>query len=65
VAAELDLDVGASFMVGDKRSDMEAGRLAGCRTVLLGVASDGGCDVADHVAKTWDDAVRAILGLAR
>lgn len=31
---ELDLDVGASVMVGDKTSDLECGRAAGCARVL-------------------------------
>jgi D-glycero-D-manno-heptose 1,7-bisphosphate phosphatase len=34
-AAELGLDLGASWMVGDTDADVQAGRDAGCRTVLL------------------------------
>jgi D-glycero-D-manno-heptose 1,7-bisphosphate phosphatase len=34
-ARELDLDLGASVMVGDRWRDIEAGRAAGCRTVFL------------------------------
>jgi D-glycero-D-manno-heptose 1,7-bisphosphate phosphatase len=34
-AAELGLDLQRSFMVGDRPSDVEAGRRAGCRTVLV------------------------------
>ncbi len=34
-AQELGLDLTQSFIVGDKRSDLEAGRAAGCRTVLV------------------------------
>lgn len=34
-ARELTIDLGRSFMVGDKRSDLEAGAQAGCRTVLV------------------------------
>ncbi len=30
-----DLDLSRSFMVGDRWSDVEAGRAAGCRTVLI------------------------------
>jgi histidinol-phosphate phosphatase family protein len=65
LATELDLDLAASFIVGDKHSDMEAGRRAGCATVFLGAASDEGAQEADHVAATWDDAAGAILGRSR
>lgn len=34
-AREHSIDLSASFMVGDKSSDVEAGRRAGCHTVLL------------------------------
>jgi histidinol-phosphate phosphatase family protein len=34
-AHELGLDLNASFMVGDRDSDLEAGRRAGCRTILF------------------------------
>jgi D-glycero-D-manno-heptose 1,7-bisphosphate phosphatase len=51
-ARELGLDLARSFMVGDKPSDVEAGRAAGCRTVLLG--GDGAAD--------WDEALAHLLG---
>jgi D,D-heptose 1,7-bisphosphate phosphatase len=35
-AAELGLDLAGSVMVGDRQSDVEAGRDAGCTTILLG-----------------------------
>jgi D,D-heptose 1,7-bisphosphate phosphatase len=35
-AAELRLDLAGSVMVGDRQSDIEAGKEAGCTTVLLG-----------------------------
>jgi D-glycero-D-manno-heptose 1,7-bisphosphate phosphatase len=34
-ARELDLDLSASFMVGDRLSDILAGACAGCRTILV------------------------------
>ncbi|MBC8160104.1 MAG: HAD family hydrolase [Roseiflexaceae bacterium] len=38
-AREHEIDLKVSFMIGDKPSDVEAGRRAGCRTVLIGAAS--------------------------
>ncbi len=34
-AEELDIDLAASYMVGDKVSDLEAGRRAGCTSILV------------------------------
>ncbi len=34
-AGEMDLDLGASWMIGDGVRDVQAGRAAGCRTILL------------------------------
>jgi len=34
-ARELGVDLADSFMVGDKESDVEAGRRAGCRTIAF------------------------------
>ena len=34
-AAELEIDLSASIMVGDRASDVEAGAAAGCRTVFI------------------------------
>jgi histidinol-phosphate phosphatase family protein len=57
-ARELGVDLGSSFMVGDKPSDVEAGRRAGCRTVLLGPAAAG---EADFVAAGWPEAAAYVL----
>jgi histidinol-phosphate phosphatase family protein len=65
-ASELGLDLGASWLVGDILDDVEAGRRAGCRTVLL----DNGHETEwrrgpqrrpDGVAATLDEAARFIL----
>jgi D-glycero-D-manno-heptose 1,7-bisphosphate phosphatase len=34
------VDLGGSFMVGDRWRDIEAGRRAGCRTILIGNGYD-------------------------
>jgi len=45
-ADDLCIDLSVSWMIGDKLADMEAGRLAGCRTMLVrtgyGAAEAGG-----------------------
>jgi rfaE bifunctional protein nucleotidyltransferase chain/domain len=48
-AADLNIDLASSVMVGDKEGDAEAGLRAGCRAVLLG---EGG----------WPAALATILG---
>jgi D-glycero-D-manno-heptose 1,7-bisphosphate phosphatase len=54
--AELGLDLTSSFMIGDKPSDVEAGRRAGTRTVLFAPAG-AFSDRADHVARDWADTI--------
>jgi D-glycero-D-manno-heptose 1,7-bisphosphate phosphatase len=39
-AADLDLDLHASWLVGDILDDIEAGKRAGCRTVLVDLATE-------------------------
>jgi D-glycero-D-manno-heptose 1,7-bisphosphate phosphatase len=39
-AKELDLDLGASWFIGDILDDIEAGNLAGCRSILLDVGHE-------------------------
>ena len=40
-ARELNIDLSASFMVGDSENDIAAGKAAGCTTVLLGEGAFG------------------------
>jgi D-glycero-D-manno-heptose 1,7-bisphosphate phosphatase len=49
-AAELSLDLGRSYMVGDKQTDVETGRRAGCEGLLLPENGNG-----------WDAVARVIL----
>jgi D-glycero-D-manno-heptose 1,7-bisphosphate phosphatase len=58
-AQELRLDLARSFMVGDKISDVEAGRQAGCTTILLAAEGDA-ASASDHVARDWGEVVRLI-----
>lgn len=57
-ATRLGVDLATSFMVGDKTSDVEAGRAAGCSTVWIG--SGPGSD-ADFVVSDLAGAAAWIL----
>jgi len=56
-AQELDLDLPASFMIGDRPSDVEAGRRAGCRTIRL--LSGAHADAPIQSPDRFDPAVEA------
>lgn len=55
------LDLGRSWMIGDRESDILCGRNAGCRTIWLENAEfPVAPDLADFVARDWA-AARAII----
>lgn len=69
-AAELGLDLERSWMVGDRRSDLEAGAAAGCRTILVQTGYGAACEVTAPdeglklvaVVESIVEAVGVILG---
>jgi D-glycero-D-manno-heptose 1,7-bisphosphate phosphatase len=72
-ASELDIDLMNSFLVGDMRTDLEAGATAGCRTLLVrtGHGRTVEIPVEDYVRlklisefENAAQAIRAILELA-
>jgi len=56
-----DIDLPASWMIGDSDIDVEAGRNAGCKTALLVNGDETRISNADVVAPSLLDAVRQIL----
>jgi len=60
-AADLHLDLDQSWMVGDKASDVEAGRAAGCRTIMIGSGADGDVARPDHLVPDFARAADLIL----
>ena len=62
-ASDLGIDLGASYSIGDREWDVEAGRAAGTRTILVtnGHARGDAMSRADHVATGLEDASRFIL----
>jgi D-glycero-D-manno-heptose 1,7-bisphosphate phosphatase len=61
-AAERGIDLHASYIVGDRWSDVAAGREAGCATIFVdyGYEPDT-ADKADRVVASFAEATRAIL----
>jgi histidinol-phosphate phosphatase family protein len=65
-ARTLDIDLARSWMVGDILNDVEAGRRAGCRTVLLNTGNEtewhwSADRVPERVARSFDEAACEIL----
>jgi D-glycero-D-manno-heptose 1,7-bisphosphate phosphatase len=61
-AAEHNLDLARSYFIGDKCSDVECGRRAGVRTILVltGYGAEQRCS-ADFVAPNLIEAVQCVL----
>jgi D-glycero-D-manno-heptose 1,7-bisphosphate phosphatase len=62
-ADEHQVDLGASWMIGDSKKDVEAGISAGCRTARILAAHLDADDKADVLAQSLLEAVREILRL--
>ena len=65
-AGQKNLDLTRSFMVGNRLSDIEAGRAAGCATVLLDMhvpaeEKKSASRAATFVAPSWESAASWIL----
>lgn len=58
---EFGVDLASSFMVGDRGSDVEAGRAAGCRTVLFRPAPNDEPALADHEISALRDLLAFML----
>jgi histidinol-phosphate phosphatase family protein len=59
---ELGLDLRSSWFVGDIADDIEAGRRAGCRTILVGDGREHPAETPpDYVARDLAEAARYIL----
>ena len=65
-ARDFDLDLKHSWMIGDITTDSEAGKRAGCRTILIEKAYDPLTDLneqnrPDFIVTHWNDACNLIL----
>jgi len=62
-ARDLHLDLSQSWLIGDQRRDIEAGRAAGCRTVLISSNSDEPHEETDATAhaRSFSEAAACIM----
>jgi D-glycero-D-manno-heptose 1,7-bisphosphate phosphatase len=67
-AKEWDIDLGASYMIGDRWKDIEAGQAVGCKTILIKSPFSrerppGYTVESDYVAENLAEASRQILSM--
>lgn len=61
-AADFHIDLSSSWMIGDSEWDMEAGKSAGCRTVLLdGIGMESKTEKMEQIKQNLLSAVQYIL----
>lgn len=61
-AARFGIDCTRSFMVGDRTSDVEAGRRAGCKTVFIDLGYDGEhAEQPDFTVSSLGEAAKIII----
>jgi D-glycero-D-manno-heptose 1,7-bisphosphate phosphatase len=61
-AKDHQIDLGASWMIGDSVADVAAGKNAGCKTVLLSRTAKSSAGAPDLLAESLLDATEKILG---
>lgn len=61
-AGDNDIDLAASWMIGDSESDIEAGRGAGCRTIRIADASES--TSADYHVRSLIEAWSVVAAIA-
>ena len=64
LARSFDIDLSRSFMVGDSWRDIEAGRRAGCVTILVAGRAPT-TDPADHTVASLHDAVTVVENILK
>jgi D-glycero-D-manno-heptose 1,7-bisphosphate phosphatase len=63
-AREMDLELSQSWMIGDGLTDVEAGKKAGCRTILLGRMKCELCHLMDDTGARPDFVAQNLLEAA-
>ena len=61
-AAELKIDLGASYVIGDRWRDVDCARAAGCRVIFIQRGYEESLrEVPDFTVENFNDAVNALL----
>ncbi len=60
-AKDHQIDLGASWMIGDSLADVAAGKNAGCKTVLIGRRESSAASPPDLLAESLPDATEKIF----
>jgi D-glycero-D-manno-heptose 1,7-bisphosphate phosphatase len=63
-ARQHELDLAASWMIGDSEADVTAGKKAGCKTARLTGIDNGANGHADVIAPSLIEAIRQILSIS-
>lgn len=61
-AQALQLELQGSVMIGDKPSDIQSGRAAGCRSIAFGPFDPAAAADADALCETWADVAAWLEG---
>jgi D-glycero-D-manno-heptose 1,7-bisphosphate phosphatase len=62
-AKTFDIDLAASYMVGDRWRDVDAGKRAGCKTIFIDYGyAEKQPEAVNHRVQSLTDAAHIILG---
>lgn len=62
-AAEFDIDLSSSLLIGDSWKDIGAGKAAGCLTIYLKTSYNSDIENADYIVTSLDDVIPILKNL--